>query len=191
MGGLLSRGGATSASAVRTIPVAAHKSDAMAKAAVAAAFPPSPSVPRPDAPLPTAEMEANRQIMETLAKTQVLTRTTPTGGSSTSPEAIAAANSDGDQTGVSIDDLMAALMLHGENPQEWTAPSLAQKYGIADANALADALAHVRVYRIVADEDGRPRGIGMGMELPKRSDAFNEFDAHEPAEIGRLPSRDN
>ena len=32
--------------------------------------------------------------------------------------------------------------------------------------ALSDALEHVRAYRIIADKDGRPRGLAIGEEEP-------------------------
>ena len=164
MGALLSRtAGSSGASvAVRTVPAAAHKADAAAKAAIAA-FPPIPTVPSAGGPpIPNDEKEANRGVAEMLSKTSIGTRAHPSA-----PNKAAAASSDAEAaSGLPLDDLVAALRLHGETPQQWTAATLAKKFGVADEGALANALAHASTYRIVEDEHGRPRGVAIGEELP-------------------------
>lgn len=188
MGALLSRTAATAptaaTAAARTIPASAHKADAVAKAAIAA-FPPIPKVSKPGAPMPTDEMEANRQMVDLLSKTSVESRAQPTGGASSS----GAIDSENDAPeGVPLDHFVEALRLHGEDAQQWTAPTLAQKYGIVDVDALSDALAHVRTYRVVEDDRGRPRGVAIGEELPadceresRVEDLFAKYDGAAPA----------
>jgi hypothetical protein len=166
MGGAFSKATATAATttAVRTVPASAHKADSIAKAAIAS-FPPSPTVPQSGGPLqqplPTDEREAHRGIVEMLNKTTINTQTTASSSSANSTDAPITP-----PAGVPLDDVIAALMLHGEDPQKHTAPKLAQRYGISDVGALSDALEHVRAYRIIADKDGRPRGLAIGEEEP-------------------------
>ena len=191
MGALLSRGSAAAAepaaaAARRTVPAAAHKADAAAKAAIAA-FPPTPSVP-PRPGMPAAELEANRGIIEMLNKTSFSTTEQPAASAST--DALAA-DEEAASTGVPLETLLEALVKHGEDAKRWDAPSLAQKYGISDVSALSDALVHVKPYRIVEDEDGRPRGVAVDAELPstsKTEDLFAaRFDEPPPKPAGIPP----
>jgi len=190
MGGLLSRGAPTSASAaVRTVPAAAHKADAIAKAAVAKSqFPPMPTLPpQPGSPQPLDELEANKNVTSWLAQTSFATREQPTGGAATSGSLVVDVADPEVPTGVPLDDVLDALRLHGEDAAQWTAPTLAQRYGISDVDTLANALAHVRTYRVLEDEEGRARGVAVGDEAPRTVQVqdlfaaeFAEGDAEPP-----------
>ena len=74
---------------------------------------------------------------------------------------------------------IAAIQVHGDDAQKWDAPTLAQKYGIVDVDLLSDALGHCRTYRVVEDDEGRPRAEAIGEEKPQRKaaveDLFQEF----------------
>lgn len=191
MGGLMSR--ATGTAAARTVPYSAHRADAAAKAAIAA-FPPMPTVPsQSGAPMPRDELEANKNVASWLSQTSFATREQPTGGKET-PAGV----EEEAPTGVPLDDIVAALRLHGEDPDRWTAPTLAKQYGISDVGALADTLAHVRTFRVVEDGLGRPRGYGLNEELPQPEvvqDLFDKpydgdssnGDASTPPRQGRIP----
>lgn len=190
MGQALSR--ATGSTAVKHVPAAAHKSEAIAQAAVARAvaaqqqqqaFPPTPAVPASSGltpPPPVDEEAANRGMAALLNQTSFVTRAQPTGGA-TSTDALAEADALA-PAGVKLDTLIEALRLHGEDPRRWDAPSLARRYGIADEQLLADSLAHCRTYRVVEDEEGRPKALAIGEEMRSRrtTDLFAEFEEVAP-----------
>ena len=199
MGSMLSSAAAASPvaarAAARTVPAAAHRADAISKAAVAKAasnaFPPMPEVasssnaPAFGAPSPLNEREANRGIVDMLNQTSFVTRTQTTIGASSSSEEGADALCEAPE-GVPLDTLLDALRLHGEDAARWDAPSLAQKYGIVDVQLLSDVLAHCRTYHIVEDEEGRARGLPIGQTLPSKEvqDLFKQFGSAPPESIG-------
>ena len=187
MGNVIGRVAASSSEAAQRVPnkftaaphaeayVRAAKEKAAAAAAAAArGFPEMPDVPshqrasgsRP--PLSAdMEMEANRGIVELLNQSSILTRAEPTtssGGGGHSADGVESKLDDGSAAqpgGLAANELMAALVLHAQQPDRWTAAALAQKYDIADREAsLASALAHVRPYTVV-EEDGRFVGVAV------------------------------
>jgi hypothetical protein len=161
MGAMLAR--ATGASAAPRVFTSAPNAEAAVQAAKKAAFPPMPSVPgggtvRPPQAM-ESEMHANRGIAEMLAKSNILTHEAPAASS-----VAASSEDDAGPSGLEVEDLMKALVLHAQDPQQWTPEALAVKFEVEDAATLAVALQHVRPYRIVDDSNGRTVGVPIGLE---------------------------
>lgn len=175
MGQFLGKAPAAASAAVKAMPTkftAAPNAEAYVKAAKAASaaadFPGMPQVPssqvpsgsRPPLP-PEMEMQANRGIVEMLNKSSIITRSTSTAGAGGSIEGVeSVADASEAAPGISVSDLMAALVLHAQNPEKWTADALARKYQVADEASFASALQHVQPYKVVEDpNEGRFVGI--------------------------------
>ena len=107
------------------------------------------------------DLEANRSIVDMLNKSNILTREESTAGVAT------ASVTDDAVEGIKLEDLMTVLTRHNEDPAKHTAAELAAAYNIVDQAALANALQHVRPYRIVADERGKAHGIAVGDPEPE------------------------
>jgi len=106
-------------------------------------------------PAHTPEVEANRAIAELYNKTTIATHEAPSATRATRSADVAEQAA----PGVKLDDMLAALALHAEQPQKWTAAVLAERFKVADVAALASALEHVRPYRVEDDEGGRPCAV--------------------------------
>ena len=72
------------------------------------------------------------------------------------PAATASSNDGVDPPGVPLDTILQALKLHAQQPAQWPAPALAERFDIVDEAALANALKHVHLFRVVDDSRGRP-----------------------------------
>ena len=119
------------------------------------------------------EMEANRNIVEMLNQSSILTRVQPaesSGGNSVGTET-AVVQAEEAAAGLKVAELMAALELHAAAPDKWPASILAQRYGLDDVDAVANALEHVRPYRVVEAEN---KFIGIAIEPEGQNERESE-----------------